>query len=198
MTKAASLRLAKDQPRPALRVKSSTSLPSPARPKTSDGQRKNTFEGVPGHKRSETIQVASTGAPTIAPRPNRSAILRAAKETGPPSSFQFRTPTATKVPGGVRSGSQDNLSPPRTSSRPASVASISRPTPSRQSSTAAVSSPPSNGNGVDTSAKPKKPRPTSLSVPSIAPRPNKSALLRAAKKDEAAKGRTNTNRSVFV
>jgi hypothetical protein len=90
MTKAASLRLAKDQPRPPLRIKSSTSSPASlkGRPKTADGPRKNTFEGIPGHKRSETIQVASTGAPTIAPRPNRSATLRATKDAGPPSSFQ--------------------------------------------------------------------------------------------------------------
>ncbi|KAI5989890.1 hypothetical protein EDD15DRAFT_2282458 [Pisolithus albus] len=61
--------------------------------------RKNIFEGVPGHKRSETISVCSvTQPPAILPRTNRSAALR--KEGAPPpSSFMFRAPTAPKTPG---------------------------------------------------------------------------------------------------
>jgi hypothetical protein len=47
----------------------------------------NSFEGVPGHKRRESIAVASTAVPTVAPRTNRSAALRAQKEAAPPSSF---------------------------------------------------------------------------------------------------------------
>ncbi|KZS93556.1 nucleoside diphosphate kinase, partial [Sistotremastrum niveocremeum HHB9708] len=35
------------------------------------------FDGVPGHKRRESIAVASTRAPAVAPRTNRSAELRA-------------------------------------------------------------------------------------------------------------------------
>lgn len=50
---------------------------------------KNTFEGVPGHKRRESFSVASTRPPTIAPRLNKSAALR--KEGGPPpSSFMCK------------------------------------------------------------------------------------------------------------
>ena len=47
------------------------------------------FEGVPGHKRRETIAVASVQAPTVAPRTNKSAELRAKKDGAapPPSSF---------------------------------------------------------------------------------------------------------------
>lgn len=51
--------------------------------------KKNTFEGVPGHKRRESFSVASTKPPTIVPRLNRSAALR--KEGGPPpSSFMCK------------------------------------------------------------------------------------------------------------
>jgi len=38
-----------------------------------------TFNGVPGHKRGEVIFVASSKPPTIAPRGNKSAALRASK-----------------------------------------------------------------------------------------------------------------------
>lgn len=48
---------------------------------------KATFDGVPGHKRRETIVVASTRPPTVAPRLNKSAALRASKDAAPPSSF---------------------------------------------------------------------------------------------------------------
>lgn len=52
-------------------------------------RKKNTFEGVPGHKRRESFSVSSTKPPTIVPRLNRSAALR--KEGGPPpSSFMCK------------------------------------------------------------------------------------------------------------
>ena len=47
-----------------------------------------TFEGVPGHKRRESFSVASTRPPTVSPRQNRSAALRASKDTPPPTSYQ--------------------------------------------------------------------------------------------------------------
>lgn len=54
-------------------------------------EKKNTFEGVPGHKRRESFNVASTREPTMAPRLNKAAALRAEKkEAAPPSSFNFR------------------------------------------------------------------------------------------------------------
>lgn len=80
MTRAASLRLGQQQP------------PKPVRSSTSDTAAhtkpptKGTFEGVPGHKRRETISVASTKTPTVAPRTNRSAALRAMKDNTPPPS----------------------------------------------------------------------------------------------------------------
>ena len=80
MTRAASLRLGQQPP------------PRPARSATSDtaartkSTAQGTFEGVPGHKRRETISVASTKMPTVAPRTNRSAALRAMKDNTPPPS----------------------------------------------------------------------------------------------------------------
>lgn len=57
---------------------------------TETEQRKDVFEGVPGHKRRETISVPSTSRPpSITPRINRSAVLR--KEGAPPpSSFMCK------------------------------------------------------------------------------------------------------------
>lgn len=193
MTKAASLRISKDAPKPAPRIKPSTSTPAASKAKATNGNAKEptkaTFEGVPGHKRRETISVASTAEPVVAPRQNRSAVLRAQKDTAPPSAFLTRASSQTKASGMLRSTSQPSLSPPRSSSRPASVAS-GRPSISRTNSALSVTSPTSNGDDEDT--KPKKRRPISLQAPSIAPRPNKSAMLRAAKKEDKPK------RGVFV
>jgi len=74
MTKAAALRLG-IQPPPTVRKTSSSS------------DTKATFDGVPGHKRRETIAVASTAVPQVAPRTNRSAALRQQKDSAPPTSF---------------------------------------------------------------------------------------------------------------
>ncbi|KAL0961136.1 hypothetical protein HGRIS_006108 [Hohenbuehelia grisea] len=214
MTRAAALRLG--LPVPAAPRRQSTAPASlgsngDAKPLL---QRKDTFEGVPGHKRRESIAVASSKPPTVAPRLNKSAALRAQKDSAPPSSFMFRAPSARKVPGLSRSNSVSSLNG---SSRPASQSSMhapaSRPSLSRPasailtrppSSTPKPSAPKINGrtssvNGVKTNggvngtteaaaknnaeqpkAKPK-PRPSSLSAPTIAPRPNRSAMLRAAK-----------------
>ena len=83
MTRAASLRLGQQPP------------PKPVRTYTSDTAARTkpvtqgTFDGVPGHKRRETISVASTKTPTVAPKTNRSAALRAMKDnTKPPSSCE--------------------------------------------------------------------------------------------------------------
>lgn len=80
MTRAASLRLGQQPP------------PKPIRSTTSDTAARTrpvtqgTFDGVPGHKRRDTISVASTKTPTVAPRTNRSAALRAMKDNTPPPS----------------------------------------------------------------------------------------------------------------
>ncbi|KAI0786831.1 hypothetical protein C8Q75DRAFT_720259 [Abortiporus biennis] len=192
MTRAASLRLGiKPEPKPARRA-SSANVKADA---------KATFDGVPGHKRRESIPVASVKPPTVAPRSNRSASLRLQKESAPPSSFMFRTPTTQSRSSSRASmnGSESNATPSRrpsvSSSRPASAASVrqSHAPPSSFSrksiSTGGPLTQVSNGNhkveskGPTPPPKPtlKAPRPSSLGVPTIAPRPNKSALLRAQK-----------------
>ena len=84
MTRAASLRLGQKPPQKP--VRSSTSDTAARTKPPTQGN----FEGVPGHKRRETISVASTKTPTVAPRTNRSAALRAMKDyTPPPTSCEF-------------------------------------------------------------------------------------------------------------
>jgi nucleoside diphosphate kinase len=204
MTRAAALRLGIN---PEQIPKSSS--------RTSMDAKRPTFEGVPGHKRRETISVASTRQPTMTPRANKSAALRASKEKAPPSSFMFRGSSAASVP---RSNSSMSLNsntgkPP---SRPPSAASVatSRAVPRQSLSRSASLSRVSGGAakaaltaGNATSARPaitnstngenktmeaEKPklrsRPSSIGAPTIAPRMNKSAALRAEKKaqEEAA------------
>ncbi|KAG6335966.1 hypothetical protein ID866_3119 [Astraeus odoratus] len=97
---------------------------------------KNIFEGVPGHKRRETISVPSTSRPPSIPaRINRSAMLR--KEGAPPpSSFMFRGPSVPQTPGSdVYSRSSSALSAYRDTG--AGISARSRPSstvPSRASS----------------------------------------------------------------
>jgi hypothetical protein len=179
MTKAASLRISRDaaasaaaphkagpKMRPSLSALALEGTPikkAPADPA-------KTFEGVPGHKRRESISVASVHAPpTVVPRTNRSAALRAGKEgnAAPPSAFRLAEGKASALRV-ARSPSVTN-SPPtsREPSRPASAA----------------------GNLP------------SLRGPSIQPRPNKSALLRAAKMEPAQNGHRKTPtkaKAVFV
>ncbi|RDB18005.1 Thioredoxin domain-containing protein 3 [Hypsizygus marmoreus] len=175
---------------------------------------KATFEGVPGHKRRESIAVASVKAPTVTPRLNKSAALRQQKEQGPPSSFMFRPATTPKLPGLARSSSQSSLTPakpaptPAPAARPASQASqapVSRYAIPRSSSVASQRPPvPSdsaqakeNGTTTTTTAK-ARPRPSSVasSAPSIAPRTNRSAALRAAKMEaEQAAAAASVKRS---
>jgi hypothetical protein len=64
--------------------------PRVARPSTAGGMIGGTFEGVPGHKRRETISVASTNVPNILPRINRSALLRQKKDVAPPTSHMCK------------------------------------------------------------------------------------------------------------
>ncbi|KAL0570033.1 hypothetical protein V5O48_011931 [Marasmius crinis-equi] len=172
MTKAAALRLGIQPPPPTARK------PPPA----SENDQKRGFDGVPGHKRRESIAVASVSAPTIAPRLNKSASLRAQKESAPPSSFMFRTPSAPKLPGGLsRSNSQTSLrSDPKPSSRPSSQASMqqtSRPATATLSRRTSTSRPPSamKINGTTTTTKPTSNgvNRSSTSVGSEAPPPAK-------------------------
>lgn len=181
-------------------------------------ERKNIFDGVPGHKRRQSISVASTTeAPSIVPRTNRTAALR--KQGGPPpSSFMFRTPSAPKVPGsaGTQSRSSSSLSayldsagtdsatrtrssstvPSRASSRVSHVApraslnNTSSYSSQTSESSAVSTTSTASVDELDKVASPQRSvrRLSSLQAPSIAPRANKSAILRAQKMAaEAAK-----------
>ncbi|KAI5122820.1 hypothetical protein M0805_000162 [Coniferiporia weirii] len=184
MSRAASLRLGQKDPA------------SPSSPKSRPSPKSETsFEGVPGHKRRETITVASVRAPTVSPRLNKSSELRAKRDSAPPTSFMFRQPTTPKMPGGLsRDPSQSSLP----SSRPGSAlarssTSTSRPSSSmaslgndnsngrfssmgRSASRAMVSSSssPQSQGASPVAARSMPPRP-----PSIEPRSNRSAMLRA-------------------
>lgn len=216
MTRAASLRLG--QPVPS----------SPVRPKAIEKSKSAgaapsaaaTFDGVPGHKRRESIAVASTKPPTVAPRSNRSAELRVKKEAAPPSSFSCRflsmvclninltnSVTVGHASTISRSSSRTSINQPTNTSRPptrpASSASVhasssARPPISRSTSRLSTGGVPSskplslsselnklNGttNGDATNGTtPAKAKRLSVGVPpTIMPRTNKSAALRAAK-----------------
>lgn len=193
MTRAASLRLGQAPAPPVIRK----------RALTNEETQKSTFEGVPGHKRRESIAVASVKAPTVAPRLNKSAALRVQKEQAPPTSFMFRGPAAPKLPPGLsRTSSSDALSsqtqpPPRPASqasisvtpsrhavpRASSVAAI-RPTPQAPRASASLSR-ATGDKAIASDSDPIKPRPrpSSVAAPTIAPRTNRSAALRAAKQE---------------
>jgi hypothetical protein len=96
MTRAASLRIERTPPPKPVRPKPIITI-AQAKAKVAEEERAKaalkeaqakTFDGVPGHKRRDSFSVSSTKAPTIAPRPNRSAQLRASKDAAPPSSYQ--------------------------------------------------------------------------------------------------------------
>ena len=81
MTRAASLRLGQAPPPPIIRKRAFTNQENGT----------SLFDGVPGHKRRESIAVASIKAPTVAPRSNKSAALRVSKEQAPPTSFMCKS-----------------------------------------------------------------------------------------------------------
>ncbi|KAI0086475.1 hypothetical protein BDY19DRAFT_894627 [Irpex rosettiformis] len=185
MTRAAALRLGQPVPAKSER-RASMNITASAT---------EVFDGVPGHKRRESIPVASTRPPTVAPRSNRSAELRVLKDAAsPPSSFQFRSPGSIS-----RQSSRSSLdmagSQRPTIIRPASAASLrasnangvsktpSRPPSSATNKPLSSSSAANKTNGVPKEETPTKSRPTvaSTGAPTISPRTNKSALLRAAK-----------------
>jgi hypothetical protein len=86
MTRAASLRLGVE-PEPQTRRRSMSSAEVA----------KSTFDGVPGHKRRESVAVASVKAPTMVPKLNKSAALRAQKPDAPPTSFMCKFHVKTTI-----------------------------------------------------------------------------------------------------
>lgn len=186
MTRAVALRLGqRPEPNTTRRRPSSFALDG----KTNDDVAKKPFEGVPGHKRRETISVASVKAPAVAPRLNRSATLRAQKDAAPPSSFMFRTTSTAKSSGLSRSNSSSSLNKP--SSRSNTSASVHAPIqrPALATRPVSVATARQASQTVDRNEPTKPPKPqTDIQAPTIAPRTNRSALLRAAKIENAVSG----------
>jgi len=200
MTRAASLRLGQQPPpKPAKQVRSHTSDTAARTKPVTQG----TFDGVPGHKRRDTISVASTKAPTVAPRTNRSAALRAMKDnTQPPSSCES-APAPLLDEWVLMVYPVRHQSPPVLTRTPSNTGINGRPRPASVAgtrSTSVLRAANTNTNGVKTNgvkpvaksaktsrstspAKPDKPRPrpSSVAAPTITPRTNRSAALRAAK-----------------
>ncbi|KAG7445769.1 uncharacterized protein BT62DRAFT_932939 [Guyanagaster necrorhizus] len=184
MTRAAALRLG--IPLPEASKKTTPPTANGTKPKTDA-----IFEGIPGHKRRETISVPSLATrPSLAPRINKTSELRAQKDSAPPTSFMFRQPTTPKRPGSAnslsRSTSRTSLhSHPAALSRATSAMAVNR-----VHQDAALTKEPSKTSASKVTEQPKKkaPRPSSISAPAIVPRTNRSAALRAAQKEaETAK-----------
>ncbi|KAI9465422.1 hypothetical protein BJY52DRAFT_1113662 [Lactarius psammicola] len=194
MTRAASLRISGATPPRPVRPKPIITL-AQAKAKAEEEARAaaalkeaqaRTFDGVPGHKRRESFSVASTKSPVVTPRQNRSALLRASKDTPPPSSYQCTDVIYSFFFRAVRSPvamSRPSLSQSSSSSAPYSTSSpsYSRPASAQGdviSPRRSLSRTSDIGGAVTT---PHRRRPSSLQAPTIAPRPNKSAMLRVAK-----------------
>ncbi|KAF8523211.1 hypothetical protein JB92DRAFT_2705493 [Gautieria morchelliformis] len=188
---------------------------SPIKPRVRNVEaEKKTFEGVPGHRRRETLQVASVQPPTVAPRINRTAALRAEKDKPPPSSYMFRAPSAPKAPSVTssntdsttsrrlslsRSSSSSLIAPSSTSRRPSTAHGPgTRPASATLSRAPSAVPPPTSPPKRSMSAVPADP-PASVRKPTIEPRQNRSALLRAKKLESTRDGSGKINgRPVFV
>ncbi|KAF8610397.1 hypothetical protein BDV93DRAFT_601411 [Ceratobasidium sp. AG-I] len=205
-------------PKSARRPSTSDGLDSkkkvPLSPEEAEEKKRATFEGVPGHKRRESISVPSTAPPAVSPRVNRSSMLRAQKlmgggSGGPPSSFKGAqegspgpAPTRslstrssrTSIGGAASSGSGSVSKASGAAVRPtvktSSTASRASLAPSSSAANSGALTPISNGATTPRSAAAALPAkaPASPKKPEIVPRTNKSALLRAAAKLKSAAG----------
>ncbi|KAF8710592.1 Nucleoside diphosphate kinase, partial [Rhizoctonia solani] len=133
-------------------LRAGNAAPPPPRQRQSQEERERTFEGVPGHKRRESFSVASTAAPTIAPRQNRSAMLRAQKQSDGDSSNSTRFPSMSD-------------SRERRTMSPEELEEKNRTT----------------FEGVPGHKRRESIKVASTATPIVAPRPNRSSLLRAQK-----------------
>ena len=192
LTKAALLRqgLSTDrspQPEPKTRMSlaSTGRIPLPRKEKENGAEKerekereraRKTFAGVPGHKRTETITVASTAPPAIAPRLTKAAALRLGLEQPATPPGKKRMSISGPLSKSIGPGPTVNAS-----LKPSSLA-----TPTKGSETSANEA---DGEETETGKKntfegvPGHKRRESFSVastkaPTIAPRLNKSAVLR--------------------
>lgn len=185
---------------------------APLSPEEAEEKKRATFEGVPGHKRRESISVPSTAPPAVSPRVNRSSMLRTQKlmgggSGGPPSAFKG-APEGSPAPAPTRSlstrssrtsisgltGSGSISKASGAAARPGvkipSSASRSSLAPPSGTANSGALTPISNGAMTPRSATASQPAkaPASPKKPDIVPRTNKSALLRAAAKLKSAAG----------
>lgn len=107
-------------------------IPSPRRQKENEAEKemereriKKTFAGVPGHKRSGTVSVASTAPPAISPRLTKAAALRLglAQPTLPPGRRRAST-TGSTLNG--KAAVSTNASPVVTPQKSDSVSDVER------------------------------------------------------------------------
>ncbi|CAE6462843.1 unnamed protein product [Rhizoctonia solani] len=138
-------------------LRAGNSAPPPTRQRQSQEERERTFEGVPGHKRRESISVASTAAPVIAPRQNRSAMLRAQKQA------EGDKPKLTKFPSMSDAREKQTMSPEELEEKKRATF-----------------------EGVPGHKRRESIKVASTAAPTVAPRPNRSSLLRAQKMAAAA------------
>ncbi|KIY65746.1 hypothetical protein CYLTODRAFT_445142 [Cylindrobasidium torrendii FP15055 ss-10] len=184
LTKAAMLRLgidpAKEREKEREKLKEKAEKEKEKKPRPSSMQPPATRRTVSeDHKRSPSSYVPPP--PTIVPRLNRSASLRAQPVRAPPSSFMFKGPAA---PPSRPPSAQSNRSRPPSAQSVRSPSSTSNRRPSLSSafsSTTSATSVTTDG-ASDARKTPSIPRP-----PSITPRLNKSAALRAAQKEAQTK-----------
>ncbi|CAE7233609.1 unnamed protein product [Rhizoctonia solani] len=133
-------------------LRAGNAAPPPPRQRQSQEERERTFEGVPGHKRRESFSVASTAAPAIVPRQNRSAVLRAQKQAEGDKS------KLTEFPSMSDSRERHTMSPEELEEKNRATF-----------------------EGVPGHKRRESIKVASTAAPAVAPRPNRSSLLRAQK-----------------
>ena len=200
MTRAASLRIEgapplKPRPKPIVtlaQAKAKAAEEERAKAALKEAQAR-TFNGVPGHKRRDSISVYSTKVPTVTPKQNKSAMLRASKDSPPPSSYQCTSVVpllVSQLPRiwvfffGTNTSFFETiffLVPVRSPIGP----SLLRPPSSLSGSASRPGSVQGDVNSPRRSLSRMSDvggsRPASLQAPTMPPRQNRSAMLRAAK-----------------
>lgn len=201
-------------PRPTRASALRTGQPTPRRPSTAGGpsnsnshrpKTEGTFVGVPGHKRAESIAVASTFPPVAPPRSNRSAELRARKQSqeskSPPGTVRVRRASiissGTPVTRSVSTSAAGDSRTPSISNTSSNQSAMNKPRPTLQRGRAGVPDsagpPPSSYRGPRASSTSPvrsesrrsvtQSRPSSVAsvrrAPSIEPKTNRAAMLRA-------------------
>ncbi|KAL9716647.1 hypothetical protein Ac2012v2_001098 [Leucoagaricus gongylophorus] len=200
MSKAASLRIAKDTGSrggpvtPPMKKRSITN--GSATSAGSAEKATNTFEGIPGHKRRETFNVASVRSPTVTPKLNKSAALRQMQREGRAAlstAFQTSSPALSRTTSTDLGASRRQLVPTKTPS----LQTPSRPPPSRRALSALDMCNPKDrdesSRSPSTMGKLQQRPGRVVPPPTITPRTNRSAALRTAKMEAQAQSTVAKN-----